>query len=82
MMIIWSFCSFSFFLVPYYLDTIPGNLYLMSSATAIGEIIASIICLTITHRFETRKSVSFFAFVSLIATIAIVMLTSFYKGLS
>lgn len=80
MIVIWSFCSFSFFLVPYYLDTIPGNLYLMSSSTAIAEILSSVICLTITHKFETKKSVAFFAFVSLIATIGIILLTSFYDG--
>lgn len=80
MIVIWSFCSFSFFLVPYYLDTIPGNLYLMSSSTAIAEILSSVICLTITHKFETKKSVAFFAFMSLIATIGIILLTSFYDG--
>jgi hypothetical protein len=52
----------------------------MSSATAIAEILSSVICLTITHKFETKKSVAFFAFVSLIATIGIILLTSLYKG--
>lgn len=82
MVVIWSFCSFSFFLVPYYLDTIPSNLFLMSSATAIAEILSSIICLSITHKYETRKSIAFFAFVSCCATIGIILLTSLYKGKS
>ena len=75
MIIIWSFCTFSFFIVPYYLDTIPGNLYLMSSSTAIAEILASIICLMITGRYDTRKEVAFMAFVSCIGTIGIILLS-------
>jgi len=82
MMVIWSFCSFSFFLIPYYLDTIPGNLFLMSSATAVAEILSSIICLCINHRYETRKSIAFFAFVSCCATIGIILLTSFLRSTS
>lgn len=82
MIVIWSFCTFSFYLVPYYLDTIPGNLFLMSSSTAIAEILASIISLLIANRFETRKSIAMFAFVSCISTIAIILLTSLYTGKS
>jgi hypothetical protein len=82
MIIVWSFCTFSFFVVPYYLDTIPGNLFLMSSATAVAEIIASIICLLATHKYDTRKTVAFFSFVSCVATIGIITLTACYKGTS
>lgn len=53
MVIIWSFCTFSFFVVPFYLETIPGNLFLMSTSTGIAEILASLICLTISHRFDS-----------------------------
>jgi hypothetical protein len=80
MIVIWSFCTFSFFVVPFYLDTLPGNLFLMSSATAIAEVLASVICLLLTHKFDTRKTVAFFAFISLVATIGIILLTSLYKG--
>lgn len=80
MMVIWSFCSFSFFLIPYYLDTIPGNLFLMSSATAVAEILSSLICLFITHNIEIRKSIAFFCLVSCSATIAIILLTLLLKS--
>lgn len=79
-MVIWSFCSFSFFLIPYYLDTIPGNLFLMSSATAVAEILSSLICLFITHNIEIRKSIAFFCLVSCSATIAIILLTLLLKS--
>ena len=49
MVVIWSFGAFSFFVVPFYIGTLPLNIYMMSTATAIGEIIASVICLFITH---------------------------------
>jgi Na+/melibiose symporter-like transporter len=80
LIVIWSFCTFSFYLVPYYLDTLPGNLFLLSSSTAIAEIIASIISLVIANKFETRKSIALFALISCVSTIGIILLTSYYKG--
>ena len=82
LIIIWSFCTFSFYLVPYYLDTLPGNLFLLSSSTAMAEIIASFISLAIANKFETRKSVALFAFISCFSTIGIILLSSLYKGTS
>jgi hypothetical protein len=82
MLVIWSFCTFSFFIVPYYLDTLPLNLFFMSTSTAIAEIVAAVICLLLTNSFETRKTVAFFAFISCVATIGIIILTSTYKGQS
>jgi hypothetical protein len=82
MIIIWSFCTFSFYLVPYYLDTLPGNLFLLSSSTAIAEIVASVVSLLITNRFETKKSIALFAFISCFSTIGIILLSSLYKGSS
>ena len=43
MMICWSFSSWAFFVVPYYLGKIKGNMYLMSLMTAFAEIIATFI---------------------------------------
>ena len=82
LIVIWSFCTFSFYLVPYYLDTLPGNLFLLSSSTAIAEIVASVISLLIANRFDTRKSIALFALISSISTIGIILLTSYYKGTS
>lgn len=82
MIIVWSFCTFSFFVVPYYLDTIPGNLFLMSTSTAVAEILASLICLAVTGRYDTRKTVAFFALISCVGTVGIILLTSTYKGTS
>lgn len=52
----------------------------MSTATAIAEILASVICLMTTHKFDTKKLVAFFSFVSCIATLGIITMTSLYKG--
>ena len=50
MAIIWSFGSFAFFLVPYYLSSIKGaNIYALSLATEFAEFLASIICIFITR---------------------------------
>lgn len=44
MMITWSFGSFAFFMIPYYLKNIPANIYYLSLATEAAELLASIVC--------------------------------------
>ena len=44
MMIIWSFGSFAFFMVPFYLKNVKGNIYYLSFATEFAEFLASVIC--------------------------------------
>lgn len=67
LIVIWSFCTFSFFVVPFYLEAIPSNLYLMSTATGIAEIVASALCLGTSER-DSQKMVSVFAAVSCLGT--------------
>lgn len=48
MVIIWSFCAFAFFLVPFYMSVLEtSNMFLISLALALAEIIASVICLSL-----------------------------------
>ena len=50
MMVIWSFGSFAFFMVPYYLSSIKNtDIYLMSIATELAEFLASVLCVYITR---------------------------------
>jgi len=44
MMIIWSFGSFAFFMVPFYLKNVKGNIYYLSFATEFAEFLASVMC--------------------------------------
>lgn len=45
MVILWSFCAFSFFIVPFYIGTLSLDIFLMNLATACGELFATLICL-------------------------------------
>jgi hypothetical protein len=57
-------------------------MFLMSTSMAVAEILASIICLMITGKHDTRKQVAFMAFISCMGTIGIILLQSLYKGKS
>ena len=50
MTVIWSFGSFAFFLVPYYLNQMKANIYYLSLSTETAEFIASVVCLFITQK--------------------------------
>lgn len=78
LMTIWSFGAFSFFLVPYYLATIDLNVFLMSTMTALGEIIASGICWFITSCMPIKKSLSLFSFVTFISSVGIMVYNGFF----
>ena len=42
MMVVWSFGSFGYFMIPYYLETLNGNVFVFVIATALAEILAAI----------------------------------------
>jgi Na+/melibiose symporter-like transporter len=80
MVVIWSFGAFSFFVVPYYIGTLPLNIYMMSTATAVGEIVSSIICLFVTHGRDKRKSISIFMLLTCISSVGLILLLWLYTG--
>jgi hypothetical protein len=53
---IWSFGSFAFFLIPFYLTSMKANIYYLSLATEAAEFLASIICLFIAFVMDLRKA--------------------------
>lgn len=69
MIIVWSFASFAFFLVPLYIGNIDLNLFLVSLCLAIAEIISSFICLFMTHNRDLRTSLIFFTILSCIGSV-------------
>ena len=76
-MIIWSFGSFAFFLVPYYLQDIKGaNIYDLSLGTEIAEFLASIICMFISRIMNLKKAL--FIFCGLVSWASIGLLIYFF----
>ena len=69
MLVIWSFCSFSFFLIPFYLSSIDADFYALSFSSEIAEFIASIICLFITKLMKLERAL--FMFLSLVVVSAL-----------
>jgi hypothetical protein len=82
MMGVWSFSSFSFFLIPFYIGKTDLNIYLISLSTAIAEIIAAFICLYLTHGYDMRKLLALFLGLTCIGSVGEVLFTSFYGGSS
>ena len=60
MMIIWSFGSFAFFMVPFYLNKVKGNIYYLSFATEFAEFLASVICFFIQKFMELKRALLLF----------------------
>ena len=57
MTVIWSFGSFAFFLIPFYLGAIQfGNVYTMSLAIEAAELMASFVCLFITKLMSLKNA--------------------------
>lgn len=78
LMTIWSYGAFSFFLIPYYLATVKSNVFLMSTATAVAEIVASGICWFITECLQIKSALSIFSFISCVSAVAITLFNTFY----
>ena len=83
MVVIWSFCAFAFFLVPFYLATLEAkNMFLLSLACAVAEIIAAVICLAFVNGRDLRRMLSLFYFITCIGALIIMCFDLIYKGKS
>ena len=80
MVIIWAFASFAFFMVPFYIGTLDFNIYLMSTSTAFGEVLSSVICLLVTHNIDKKKSISFFTAISFLGALGVTLIIWLYHG--
>lgn len=74
MIIIWSFGAFGSFLIPYYLTTLDGNVFVISIFSSLAEVIASIVCGTITRFYDLKKILIFFCMFSFVAAFLLVFL--------
>ena len=83
MMVEWSYASFSFFVVPFYLAKVDGNMYLFSVCTAVAELLSVIICLTVVnHNMNLKRSLITFCAISFFGALGIMLFNSFYTGSS
>ena len=69
MITVWSFASFAFFLVPYYLSNVGKNadIYVMSLATEFAEFLASVICIFITRILKLKTALTLFTVLVLVS---------------
>ena len=76
----WSFSSWAFFVVPFYLGKIKGNMYLMSLMTAIAEIIATFICMYAIKGRDLRRALALFCGISCVGSVGVITFTSIFTG--
>ena len=61
MTIVWSFGSFAFFMVPFYLENVKANFFYLSLSTEFAELLASIICYFIQRCISLKKALIIFS---------------------
>ena len=64
MVVVWSFGSFAFFLVPFYLGKVSADadIYVMSLATEFAEFFASVVVIFITRIMKLKTALRSFCF--------------------
>ena len=72
MTFVWSFGSFAFFFIPFYLDSLGGNTYLFAIFSGTAELLASIACILITRVLTLRQAMFCFIVISCIASFVII----------
>ena len=83
MVVIWSFCAFAFFLVPFYLSNLKTkNMFMISLALAVAEIISSVICLVFIHGRDLRRQLSLYYFLTCVGALSIMLFDMLYTGTS
>ena len=75
MAIVWSFGSFAFFLVPYYLSQMKANIYYLSLATEVAELLGSVICIFIARMIDLRRALFICCMVVTAGCIAMIFFT-------
>lgn len=56
MMVTWSFASFAFFMVPFYLKNVKGNFFHLTLASESAELGAAIVCSFIQKHYSLKNS--------------------------
>lgn len=60
MFIIWSFGTFAFFMVPFYLDSMSANFFFLSLASELAEFIGTVLCVIIASYIDLRRALLIF----------------------
>ena len=71
MVVLWSFGSFAFFLVPYYLESLSADLYVTSLASELAELLASVMVGFIANCIELKKAMTIFCMLICVMSAAI-----------
>eukprot|EP00347_Sterkiella_histriomuscorum_P017312 403349866 len=69
---IWSFGSFGFAFIPFYLDSLHGNTYLFAIFSGSAELLASLACILITRWITLKQSILVFCSITCAASFAII----------
>ena len=77
MMVTWSFASFAYFMVPFYLKNVKGNFYHLTLASESAELTAAIACTHIQKRMSLQKSMVATGFCIIIGGILLTMAQMF-----
>ena len=81
MMFIWSFGSFAFFLVPFYVATIKiGNIYINMLFSEIAEFAASILVLFITRYMTLQNAATLFSILIFVGSVLMTILIKVKSG--
>jgi Na+/melibiose symporter-like transporter len=73
MMIMWSYGSFSFFLIPYFLATFDSNMYLMAISIYCGALLSSFIILSLVGKVDILNALKVSCFLTVLGTLAIIL---------
>ena len=74
MVIVWSFSSFAFFLVPLYIGNEELNLFMISLCLSTAELISAALCIYITHGRDKIKALTIFCALCTIGCIGTLIL--------
>ena len=76
MTVVWSFGSFAFFLVPFYLGSIKSNVYHMSLSVEFAEFMSSLVCLFITKIMPLKTALVLFSTLVCLGTTCLLIYTN------
>lgn len=74
MTVIWGFSAFGFFMVPFYLNKMDANIYYLSLATEVAELLGSVFCVFVARLMDLRRA--FFMCCCLISVGCIAMMAT------
>ena len=74
MVIVWSFASFAFFMVPFYLKNVKVDIYHITLASESAEFVAGLVCAFIANIMPHRRSMILSCVLIVIGSISLICL--------